>query len=109
MFFKGKPQNGFTFVEVIVASVIVAILAAVAIPIYSGYITNQRMEVVKNMAQTAAMAENIFFRRTGGHADDLDDIKFFNPDPDRYDVVLAGGGVTVTDKTVSGVSFHVNF
>ncbi len=49
-----KSQKGFTLVEVIVVAVIVAILAAVAIPLYNGYVTSSRQNVVQNAAGAAA-------------------------------------------------------
>ena len=49
-----KDQKGFTLIEVIVVAVIVAVLAAVAIPIYNGYIQSSRQNVVDNNAGALA-------------------------------------------------------
>jgi prepilin-type N-terminal cleavage/methylation domain-containing protein len=51
-----KNQKGFTLVEVIVVAVIVAVLAAVAIPLYMGYIKDSRINVAQNVAGTIASA-----------------------------------------------------
>lgn len=51
-----KNQKGFTLVEVIVVAVIVAVLAAVAIPLYNGYIKDSRQNVCNNTAGTVASA-----------------------------------------------------
>jgi prepilin-type N-terminal cleavage/methylation domain-containing protein len=51
-----KNQKGFTLVEVIVVAVIVAILAAVAIPLYNGYIADSRINVCQNTAASVASA-----------------------------------------------------
>ena len=51
-----KNQKGFTLVEVIVVAVIVAILAAVAIPLYNGYIHDSRVNVCNNTAGSVASA-----------------------------------------------------
>lgn len=49
-----KNQKGFTLVEVIVVAVIVAVLAAVAIPLYMGYIRDSRVNVCQNTAASIA-------------------------------------------------------
>ena len=51
-----KNQKGFTLVEVIVVAVIVAVLAAVAIPLYMGYMRDSRVNVGNNIAGTIASA-----------------------------------------------------
>jgi prepilin-type N-terminal cleavage/methylation domain-containing protein len=49
-----KNQKGFTLVEVIVVAVIVAILAAVAIPLYLGYVADSRVNQCENAAGAVA-------------------------------------------------------
>ena len=51
--------KGFTLIEVIVVAVIVAILAAVAIPTYNGYIENSSNSVAVNVAGTVAASIGI--------------------------------------------------
>jgi len=47
-------NKGFTLVEVIVVAVIVLVLAAVAIPLYNGYVKSSRESVVENAAGSIA-------------------------------------------------------
>jgi prepilin-type N-terminal cleavage/methylation domain-containing protein len=51
---KRKNQKGFTLVEVIVVAVIVAVLAAVAIPLYIGYIRDANLNSATNAAGACA-------------------------------------------------------
>jgi prepilin-type N-terminal cleavage/methylation domain-containing protein len=47
-------NKGFTLVEVIVVAVIVLVLAAVAIPLYNGYINDSRRASMENAAGAIA-------------------------------------------------------
>lgn len=47
-------KKGFTLIEVLVVAVIVAILAAVAIPAYNSYIQSSKENVARNTAGTVA-------------------------------------------------------
>lgn len=51
---KNTQKKGFTLVEVIVVAVIVAILAAVAIPIYQQYVTDSRNNAAQNAGGSIA-------------------------------------------------------
>ncbi|MEO7423970.1 MAG: hypothetical protein ABI036_02220 [Fibrobacteria bacterium] len=46
-------------------AIIVGILAAIAIPVYSGYIKNQKRQAALALAQTAAITASSILRRTG--------------------------------------------
>lgn len=49
-----KKSKGFTLIEVIVVAVIIAVLSAVAIPLYNGYIRDSRRNTAENVAGSAA-------------------------------------------------------
>lgn len=49
-----KGRRGFTLVEVIVVAVIVAVLAAVAIPLYVSYVNDSRVNQCENVAGSVA-------------------------------------------------------
>lgn len=102
-----RKKNGFTLIEVIVVAVIVAVLAAVAIPLYNGYIHDTRQDVVNNLAQTAAASANAYWRKTGA-TPTLDQLKLFYDD-NTYDVVIDGTNVTVTHKTKATITQSVPY
>lgn len=58
-------ERGFTFVEAMVVAVIMAILAMVAVPMYNGYIRNQRQQAALAVAQTASVTASSLKRRNG--------------------------------------------
>jgi prepilin-type N-terminal cleavage/methylation domain-containing protein len=51
---RHKAQNGFTLVEVIVVAIIVAALAAVAVPLYLNYVGSSRDNSASNAAGSIA-------------------------------------------------------
>src|SRR4051812_36522019 len=93
-------NRGFVLAEILVVSVIVAILAAVAIPIYTGYITSQRQSVVKNLAQTAAVAANVYYRRSGEDPTPTSQLNIFLPDSSKFTIVPSGRYMVVTDVSL---------
>lgn len=51
---KTRNQKGFTLVEVIVVAIIVAAMAAVAVPLYLGYVDSSRVNAASNAAGSLA-------------------------------------------------------
>lgn len=99
-----REQLGFTLMEVLVTMIMVAILAAVAIPLYSSYVTAQRKSAVDNLAQAAALAATSYYRR---HNDLPDSAKLglFLPVPGKYLISVADPNVTVRDASNPSVIF----
>jgi type IV pilus assembly protein PilA len=64
-----KKQQGFTLVEVIVVAIIVAALAAVAIPLYNGYVTSSRNNAAANAAGSVASFMGACITQGGTAAD----------------------------------------
>lgn len=90
-----SESRGFTLTEILVVGAIVAIMAAVAIPVYTGYVRNQRQEMVENLAQAAAVAANAYHRRHNNEPDSAR-LGLFLPDPTKYFVSVDPDEHTVT-------------
>ena len=54
-------QSGFTLIELLVTIAILAIVSAIAIPAYTGYIKSARMTEAKNNIAALKLAEEEFF------------------------------------------------
>ncbi len=110
---KLPQQKGFTLVEALIVSAIIAILAAVSIPMYTGYVNNQRIQAVNTLAQTAAVNANALYRR-GQLPDVLDGaakaakIKagLFLPVPSNYNISVNTTDTTVTVTDVTDPNHH---
>jgi len=92
-----RRGRGFTLIEVLVTSVIVAILAAIAVPLYSGFLSQQRQSAVKSLAETAAIQANGLDRKGIAFTADELKAKLFLPEPEAYTFSISGNDVTVTD------------
>ena len=90
--------NGFTLMEVMITVVIVGILAAVAYPSYTNYVTAaRRSDATINLTRIASLQEK-FFTRCGQYATNLIMAPIAcgpppNP-PQTFDPGLAAGGLT---------------
>ena len=94
---KRKNQKGFTLVEVIVVAVIVAVLAAVAIPLYIGYINDSNRQAAQNGAGSL-----LSFISAGCNSQSV-----FNPaDPVNY---VGGAGAVITATTPAPGNQTVSF
>jgi prepilin-type N-terminal cleavage/methylation domain-containing protein len=103
--------RGFTLAEVLVVGVIMAILAAVAIPFYTSYVASQKQEVVKNLAQTAGISANAFYRRYGRNPTKTE-LNFYLPDPSSYEIVISpdpAATLTVSNTAEPTIKLTVSF
>jgi prepilin-type N-terminal cleavage/methylation domain-containing protein len=114
---KGSTSSGFTLAEVITVAVIIGILSAVAIPMYTGMVKSQRKEVAKNICQSTAVSANIYYRRYGTGpicattADCVPLLGIFLPDSSKYILSISAESVTVQDVSLDAgdavsVSYH---
>jgi type IV pilus assembly protein PilA len=67
---KSCEQKGFTLIELMLVTSIIAILAAIAIPAYNGYFQQARLMEVPVQARAAFEAINEFYAETGRFPED---------------------------------------
>lgn len=109
-------RKGFTLIEVLVVAVIVAILAAVAIPAYNAYIRSSKEKVALNFAATVAQSAGTYYSQSQILPTSLTDVNI-NVVPVGYAasigatyITVSGDGtpgyVPTTDLTSQSVAWH---
>ena len=68
---KRRESVGFTLIELLIAIVIVAILAAIAIPSYRGYVLRSRREEATSALMRIQTAEEKFFLQNNAYTGNL--------------------------------------
>jgi len=92
-------RKGFTLIEVLVVAVIVAILAAVAIPAYNAYIRNSKEKVALNFAATVAQSAGTYYSQSQV----APSVGALNvKSPSGYTASIAGTTVTVAGDGTTG-------
>ena len=100
-------QLGYTLIEMMVAVGLIAVLSAVALPVYNNYITTSRIGALVSNIATIEVFEEDYRLRNGAYQPGV-----FNGTPDanllllgwqpqdndgtRYTIVLSGGSYQVT-------------
>ncbi|MBN1129885.1 MAG: prepilin-type N-terminal cleavage/methylation domain-containing protein [Chitinispirillaceae bacterium] len=103
---QSERHAGFSLVEAIVVAVILGIMAAVAIPLYNGYLKDSRQRAVDELAQSAAAAADGYCRKTTAAPTDVADLNLFYDSSkftieiDSPDVIVRMTGYTETEKKV---------
>ena len=62
-----REAQGFTLVELMVVVAVIAIISAIALPLYNGYIQNSREAVLVNNISTIEVFQEDFRLRTGAY------------------------------------------
>jgi type IV pilus assembly protein PilE len=90
-----RKSSGFTLVELIVAMVIAAILAAVAIPAYSNYVRKARRTDAKTALLDMASLEERYFSVNNSYSITATDLGYT-----AYPVTVGSGYYTIAQPTV---------
>ncbi len=77
--------GGFTLIELLVVVLIIGILAAVALAQYEQAVWKSRLSTVKELTQTIAKAEGVYFLANGEYTYDLEALSIDMPTPTSFD------------------------
>ena len=110
-----RHSDGFTLIEVMVAVAILAIVSAVAIPIYRDYVSTSRVGALVNNVATIEVFEEDFRLRNGAYqagvwnagADANLTLLGWQPqsnDGTTYTITVAGNTYTVTAVDSAGTT-----
>ena len=70
---KMKSEKGMTLIELMAVVIIVGILAAVAIPMYTGYMVRARRAHAKTSLEQLRASQEMFRAERGRYANNVDD------------------------------------
>jgi prepilin-type N-terminal cleavage/methylation domain-containing protein len=108
-----QEQLGFTLIELMIVVAIIAIVSAIAIPLYNGYIQTSREGVLVNNISTIEIFQEDFRLRTGNYFAPAADTAAitagigWNPRDDgdvQYSIAAAGNSYRVTATDAGGVT-----
>ena len=68
-----KSKKGITLIELLVVIIIVGILAAIAVPLYTNYLQRARRADAKTALEQLRAAQEMFRAERGRYANDADD------------------------------------
>ena len=96
-----QREHGFTLVEVVITTAIVAILAAIAIPSYENYLRKGRRQAGTTCVMDARDRMERYFQRSNAYPDTLGVVFDGNdspdcPETDRYRLSLEAPGGSCT-------------
>jgi type IV pilus assembly protein PilE len=116
---KVMAQRGFTLIELMIAVAIIAIVASVALPLYSGYVQTSREGVLTTSIVTMEIFQEDFRLRTGAYLTVAADVAAieaaigWEPQDDgaiTYSIAAGPGGsyeVTAIDATGTTVCLRL--
>lgn len=111
-------RAGFTLIELMIAVAIVAILAAIAIPSYTGYVQRSRISEAINELATLRMRLEQYYQDNRNYGSTASACGVAAPSADAFDITCNNGGggnqtflATATGKAsrnMAGFAFTIN-
>lgn len=86
-----KRRPGFTLLELLVVTVLLGILAAIALPIYRGFRERAATSTLQTELRTLRNAQELYFVENDGYTDDLDRLDYSPGDDVEVELRSASG------------------
>lgn len=99
-----RTQKGFTLIELIVAMVVAAILAAIAIPAYSNYVRKAHRTDAKNALLDLASLEERYFSTQNQYSTSWTDLGYSASSASAASISVGNGYYTVTLPLVTAAT-----
>jgi len=99
-----RNRKGFTLVEILIVVVMLAILFAIAVPIYVSYVASARSAEAQEAINSIKAAANVHHARTGawpGNLEDLDQLEFEEVTTRRWHFTWVAGAQGLTQITAT--------
>ena len=99
-----RKHKGFTLVEILIVVVMLAILFAIAVPIYINYVAQARSAEAQEAINAIKAAANVHHARYGQYpssVEQMEQLEFEQATEDRwrFNIVVAGDGINEITAT----------
>lgn len=94
-----RNQRGFTLVELMIVIVIIGVLAAIAVPAYSSYVSKAQERTCEANRRTISTAATMYYIENNEYADDIEDLSDYLDNVDSLKCPAGGEYELVQDDS----------
>lgn len=102
-----RKHKGFTLVEILIVVVMMAILFAIAVPIYVNYVAQARSAEAQEAINAIKSAANVFNARYGSYPtsiEQMDQLQFEEATTERWNFSITTSGDGLSEITATSTS-----
>ena len=101
-----RNQRGFTLVELMIVIVIIGVLAAIAVPAYSSYVSKAKERTCEANRRMISTAAGVYYIENGNYATDINDLSDYLDNVDSLKCPADGEYTLVQDSFDVTCSVH---